>query len=98
MGGDVRAGRAYIVGEKRPELFIPESDGFILPRVPTTYTSMMNQIQARMGTGTVNAPMVGGGLAIDRSIHIEMHPTYKHYESPVGILHDVSAAIASARR
>lgn len=34
-GGQVRAGIPIIVGEKRPELFIPNSDGRILPRVPT---------------------------------------------------------------
>jgi hypothetical protein len=34
-GGPVRAGQPYIVGEKRPELFIPEVNGMILPRVPS---------------------------------------------------------------
>jgi hypothetical protein len=34
-GGPVRAGMPYIVGERRPELFIPETNGMILPRVPT---------------------------------------------------------------
>jgi len=33
-GGDVEAGRPYIVGEKRPELFIPKTPGTILPYVP----------------------------------------------------------------
>jgi hypothetical protein len=34
-GGPVKAGEAYIVGEKRPELFVPSESGFILPEVPT---------------------------------------------------------------
>ena len=33
-GGPVTAGQPYIVGEKRPELFVPKVDGMILPRVP----------------------------------------------------------------
>jgi hypothetical protein len=33
-GGPVKAGRPYIVGEKRPELFVPTMDGNILPRIP----------------------------------------------------------------
>lgn len=37
-GGDVEAGRAYIVGEKRPELFIPSQNGTILPSVPSGST------------------------------------------------------------
>jgi hypothetical protein len=34
-GGPVTAGQPYIVGEKRPELFIPHSSGMIVPRVPS---------------------------------------------------------------
>lgn len=33
-GGPVTAGRAYVVGEHRPELFIPDVDGTIMPTVP----------------------------------------------------------------
>lgn len=33
-GGPVTAGHPYIVGERRPELFVPAVDGVILPRVP----------------------------------------------------------------
>lgn len=33
-GGPVEAGQAYVVGEKRPELFVPSTSGTILPRVP----------------------------------------------------------------
>lgn len=32
-GGDVTPGRAYVVGEKRPELFVPKSAGTIVPSV-----------------------------------------------------------------
>ena len=35
MGGDVTPGKAYIVGEKRPELFIPKTAGTIMPSVNT---------------------------------------------------------------
>ncbi|MBD3847110.1 hypothetical protein IED13_15480 [Bosea sp. SSUT16] len=33
-GGPVSPGKAYVVGEKRPELFVPNSAGRIVPRVP----------------------------------------------------------------
>ena len=33
-GGPVNAGQAYIVGENRPELFVPSSSGTIVPQVP----------------------------------------------------------------
>lgn len=34
-GGPVAAGQPYVVGEKQPELFVPSSNGYIMPRVPT---------------------------------------------------------------
>jgi len=33
-GGPVTAGQPYIVGEKRPELFVPTQSGYIVPSVP----------------------------------------------------------------
>ena len=33
-GGPVTKGHPYIVGEHRPELFVPKQDGTIIPRVP----------------------------------------------------------------
>jgi hypothetical protein len=34
-GGPVTAGQPYIVGEHRPELFVPSQSGYIMPHVPT---------------------------------------------------------------
>lgn len=34
-GGPVQAGQPYIVGEKRPELFVPRTSGTIVPQVPS---------------------------------------------------------------
>jgi hypothetical protein len=33
-GGDAQPGRAYVIGEKRPELFIPRSAGTVVPHIP----------------------------------------------------------------
>ena len=38
-GGNVVAGEGYIVGEKRPEFFVPRVSGAILPRVPSSSSS-----------------------------------------------------------
>jgi phage-related protein len=35
-GGPVKRGQPYVVGEKRPELFVPDANGTILPSVPTS--------------------------------------------------------------
>ena len=37
FGGPVSAGQPYIVGERRPELFVPKVDGSILPEVPKAF-------------------------------------------------------------
>lgn len=51
-GGPVRKGQVYLVGEKRPELFVPDQNGTIIPEVPTG---------ARPQSGTVYAGAAGGG-------------------------------------
>ena len=49
-GGPVDAGKPYIVGEERPEVFVPNQSGNILPSVP--------------GGGNINAQfLISGGLA-----------------------------------
>jgi phage-related protein len=41
-GGPVLGGHAYIVGERRPELFVPHTNGKILPSVPGSNGSVTN--------------------------------------------------------
>jgi len=43
-GGPVRANEPYIVGERRPELFVPSRSGTILPSVPMGGASVVNNI------------------------------------------------------
>lgn len=40
MGGPVTAGRAYLVGERRPEVFVPKTDGSIIPSVAAAARSL----------------------------------------------------------
>lgn len=51
-GGPVSAGTPYIVGEKRPELFVPRTSGMILPSVPAggrgEAPTIINQTQGRV--------------------------------------------------
>ena len=41
IGGPVRAGQPYIVGEHKPELFIPDQAGRIVPQLPSGAASAM---------------------------------------------------------
>ena len=48
-GGPVEAGQAYIVGEKRPEVFVPNVNGTVIPSV----NAAMNRAQAARGGSPV---------------------------------------------
>lgn len=49
-GGPVSANRPYIVGEKRPELFVPRSNGTIIPSLDGLATNVNINISAMDGT------------------------------------------------
>lgn len=41
-GGVAQAGRAYVVGERRPELFVPNTSGYVYPSVPASSGQAVN--------------------------------------------------------
>jgi tape measure domain-containing protein len=51
-GGPVVKGQPYIVGEHRPEMFVPDQNGKIVPRVPTM-PQFPDASQMRGGTGNM---------------------------------------------
>ena len=62
FGGPVAAGRAYIVGEKRPEIFVPNTNGTIIPKMPDmNYGGMAN---GRASGMNVN---LSGSFRIDKN-------------------------------
>lgn len=46
-GGPVTAGVPYVVGERRPELFVPRQSGYIVPQVPSGGMTFAPYIDAR---------------------------------------------------
>jgi len=57
-GGPVIAGQAYLVGERRPEIFVPSSSGTILPN-----TNMLNTGAGGAGRTVVNVVAAPGQSA-----------------------------------
>lgn len=51
-GGPVSAGQAYIVGERRPELFVPRTSGTIIPSVNIGRQAPEVQVVVQNNTGT----------------------------------------------
>lgn len=62
-GGPVRKGMPYVVGEKRRELFVPDSNGTIMPRVPTGANG-----GGRHFTINVNVPAVANPAAVGAAV------------------------------
>jgi TP901 family phage tail tape measure protein len=60
MGGRVRAGTPYIVGERRRELFVPGMDGAIIPRIaqPITAGAIAAMLSAQPVIAAPAAPSI----------------------------------------
>jgi hypothetical protein len=69
-GGPVEAGRPYIVGEKRPELFIPRTAGMIVPRVPAPD---YGGVSSGGGAGAASGQSFSGRGGSQMSVGIQMH-------------------------
>jgi len=61
-GGPVEAGKSYIVGEKRPEVFVPNTNGYIVPN-----TAMMNTKSGSVSNVTVAPSLIIQGSVTGQS-------------------------------
>lgn len=61
-GGNVRGGRAYRVGELGAELFVPKTDGYIIPNTQPNQASGSNIRSITIGGTTVNIDSMGKGV------------------------------------
>jgi hypothetical protein len=93
-GGPAMMGRAYIVGELGPELFLPKVSGFVFP----------NKLLSRMVksfAGLTNQPVLSQATQIvynvDNSISVYVDANYAKTQSPSSIYWDVTAALAATR-
>jgi hypothetical protein len=50
-GGPVKAGKAYVVGEKRAEVFVPKQDGTIVPNTKMISHGKLMQVGRKMRKG-----------------------------------------------
>jgi hypothetical protein len=64
MGGPVKANTPYLVGERRPEVFVPSTNGKILPRVPSDTGAIMTTQGATAGGSSI---IIQGGTFIGAS-------------------------------
>lgn len=60
VGGYVGAGESYMVGERGPELFVPQGAGTIIPN-----DRLANQMQSSQPTTVYNGPYIANLSAID---------------------------------
>jgi hypothetical protein len=62
-GGPVQAMRPYIVGEHRPELFVPDRNGTILPSVPQSMSGRIEVVVRDPDGGLARSGISTGALA-----------------------------------
>ncbi|WP_454710949.1 phage tail tape measure protein [Cupriavidus nantongensis] len=65
-GGPVEAGKAYVVGEKRPEVFVPAQSGRILPSVGGGDIYVSTQVN--MGDGSAQTQVAGGDADMGKMV------------------------------
>jgi lambda family phage tail tape measure protein len=58
-GGDISANTTYMVGERGPELFVPKSNGTVIPN------NMLNSMGSNQPSVTYNGPYIANMSAID---------------------------------
>ena len=82
-GGPVRGGQPYVVGEKRPELFVPQTNGYIMPRVPAMQ-SLASSMQSRASGSVihVHANLSNGYDVARLSRDLAWHTTQELRVSP----------------
>lgn len=97
-GGRVPAHQATIVGERRPELFIPDVPGVIVPRVPRFFENMLTRVGGRFNSPMMGSPVVHGNMNVDNSVNLEMNPTYEDVQLPNEIFYDVVSALNASKR
>lgn len=101
MGGPVRAGFPYLVGERRPELFVPGMSGAIVPKVarPVTAAALAGLLAAPLPAAaagsapvTIHAPVTinaGAGadaMEIRRQVELAFSDIQREIESSHRVL------------
>lgn len=97
-GGPVTAGMPYIVGEKRPELFVPRTSGTIIPQVPTIQTGGSSSISTTMHV-TVAVTGVGDKDLLAKTTQgatMAVNQALKHYDK--GLPAKVADYVARPRK
>jgi hypothetical protein len=61
QGGPVESGSAYVVGEKRPEVFVPNTSGFIVPSVGEFQSKYGGDGSSMVSPARGSGPSSGGG-------------------------------------
>lgn len=93
-GGKYPTGRPFLVGERGPEIMMIDTPGTVYPDVDQ-FKKMMSSV---ISAPRLSAPLSPGAGDVDRSINIEINPTYRQVQSEASIYYDLTAALAMVGR
>lgn len=103
-GGAVSGGQSYLVGEQRPEIFAPKSNGHIFPSIEAAVEGAVGKMSAAFtkaistqvsSMAQMAVPMGAGGNTTN--YNVEVNANYQNPQSPVTISHDLDAILAKTR-
>lgn len=83
-GGPVEAGRPYIVGEERPELFVPDTAGTIIPEIPRT--TRTPAVESTGGSGpSITVNVHGTATQADGQAVVDALRRWSQHNGPVPV-------------
>ena len=71
-GGPVSAGRAYLVGERGPEMIVPSAPGVVIPRVGATGSTVNVNITQHIGQGVSRSEVYAASMQAKESAKSEL--------------------------
>lgn len=85
LGGPVKKGQPYIVGENRPELFVPDQNGTIIPSVPLVAASAQGYAGQTHNHYITNRTEVGQVVAQDYNDFVRQMNERQRFDALAGM-------------
>ncbi|WP_426229289.1 tape measure protein [Pararhizobium sp. DWP3-4] len=97
-GGPVQKGKPYIVGEKRPEVFVPTQSGRIVPQVPSL-PSLSGVRQGGMAVSATFAPSIDArGASVEAVARLEQALTRQQADFSANVVQTIRKANAGGTK
>lgn len=87
-GGSVKAGQAYVVGERGSEFFVPAVDGFVVPNAPTS-SGQEAAVSGGVGGVTIQTVLQVEGNLVEDTVQVIDERLAAYSQSLPGVIDNV---------